>query len=496
MAVYVKTATLADVALTGAYADLTGAPSLGSYAKTADLSKVALSGKFTDLTGGLTLGTSCGTGLVVKGLKVDGSLECVSLSSLPPDGLNEVSNGLLSNEFLDTFALDKVPVGISDNNPVGTGGEIDVPDVGVARALTVSVDVVNSDISSLRVVLYDPANNEYVLHDKTGKVGESVKTSYPTPTKSVSGDLTTWVGKNPKGKWRLVVIDGKFLNNATDGAIQAFSLTIETLSNGKTLAKGALVLQGGVQLPVYAKAPFACDASHYGYAYLDSKTHDLNVCRLKWSPVMFRECGNGLLEFPEECDNGVANSDTADKCRTTCVKAKCGDVIKDAAEFCDDGNGVNDDGCPNDCSNPNPSVVFTALVTGSQTPPLAVGSIPGKVGKKIVIQKVGMCGDSDATSGPNVFSVSGAGLSFTWAAGQSNPGPTHWLNPVPVSGASRGFSYADVNYAGQVGQGVTVSWDTHVDWDGLRCTGTDMMGNIYDDATASSLRVWLLYGYQ
>jgi hypothetical protein len=75
---------LATVAKTGAYADLKGAPDLGSYAKTGTLAAVASTGKYADLNNVPTLpklGTACGTGLAVSGLGADGSLQCVDLAS-------------------------------------------------------------------------------------------------------------------------------------------------------------------------------------------------------------------------------------------------------------------------------------------------------------------------------------------------------------------------------------------------------------------------------
>jgi hypothetical protein len=48
-------------------------------------------------------------------------------------------------------------------------------------------------------------------------------------------------------------------------------------------------------------------------------------------------CGNGVRDTYEMCDNGSANSDTADACRTDCTLPKCGDGIVDSSEQCDDG---------------------------------------------------------------------------------------------------------------------------------------------------------------
>lgn len=84
-------------------------------------------------------------------------------------------------------------------------------------------------------------------------------------------------------------------------------------------------------------------------------------------------CGDGIIQPGEECDDG--NTREGDGCTalcrtervycpngnvcgngtcgdgSPCVTAYCGDGIVQAAlgEECDDGNGVNDDDCTNDC---------------------------------------------------------------------------------------------------------------------------------------------------
>jgi hypothetical protein len=63
------------------------------------------------------------------------------------------------------------------------------------------------------------------------------------------------------------------------------------------------------------------------------------------------ECGNGVVEEFEECDDGEANSDsTPNACRVTCHLARCGDGVLDDAidEQCDDGaDNINNQ--PNAC---------------------------------------------------------------------------------------------------------------------------------------------------
>ena len=65
------------------------------------------------------------------------------------------------------------------------------------------------------------------------------------------------------------------------------------------------------------------------------------------------DCGNGIVEAGEACDEGDDNSDTEpDACRTTCELFSCGDGVLDTGEGCDDGNDVDDDGCTNGCALP------------------------------------------------------------------------------------------------------------------------------------------------
>lgn len=71
------------------------------------------------------------------------------------------------------------------------------------------------------------------------------------------------------------------------------------------------------------------------------------------------KCGDGFVYTGvEECDDGAQNANTADKCRTSCVKPKCGDSIQDSAEQCDLGaqNGqpgsTCDAGCKSTCADP------------------------------------------------------------------------------------------------------------------------------------------------
>lgn len=65
-------------------------------------------------------------------------------------------------------------------------------------------------------------------------------------------------------------------------------------------------------------------------------------------------CGDGVLDPGELCDDGQANTGMPNACRPDCTLPACGDGVLDDGpgfdEECDDGNDVDDDLCPNDCS--------------------------------------------------------------------------------------------------------------------------------------------------
>ena len=64
------------------------------------------------------------------------------------------------------------------------------------------------------------------------------------------------------------------------------------------------------------------------------------------------ECGNGVVEGAEQCDDGLANADEA-ACTSMCRDAECGDglVFLDE-EDCDDGNDDDTDECTVLCAAP------------------------------------------------------------------------------------------------------------------------------------------------
>ncbi len=273
-------------------------------------------------------------GHVVQGINPDGSLKCVKAmdpTALPPDGIDEISNGLLNNQFNDSFA-GKANVAITDNSPKAAISELDFPDIGLAQKLDVALTVKNSDITKVTVFLLDPSApplpktvativkgfpntvtldpkwKHYVLHKGGGKKGATLDTVYPAKTKPVSGDLGAWIGKNPKGKWRLLVVDHAYLDNKIDGAIVKWNISIRTLSNQKIGLDGNLIAKGSVQVGA-SKIP--CNKTTAG--------------TIRWTGTYFEAC-NGFDYFRIKLfvSNGTKIKPAGKSCRS--IKQTAGDA--------------------------------------------------------------------------------------------------------------------------------------------------------------------------
>jgi cysteine-rich repeat protein len=65
-------------------------------------------------------------------------------------------------------------------------------------------------------------------------------------------------------------------------------------------------------------------------------------------PACQPACGNGKIEAGEGCDDG--NGVNGDGCDNTCMVTGCGNGVMTAGEACDDGNTISGDGCDNNCT--------------------------------------------------------------------------------------------------------------------------------------------------
>ncbi len=231
----------------------------------ATVTATSFAGDGSKLTGIKTPSGECkNAGEVVKGINSDGSLKCVAAmdpTALPKDGIDEISNGLVSNQFVDTIA-GASGIAIPDNTGSDANATLTFPDIGIAQTFELSVDVANTDLSKVAMVVLPPDDKKtgWTLCDPCGKTDEkSYKVTFSKDNMPKSGDLTAWIGANPKGTWNLKVIDTGYCvpqapgnaalcntTNKTDGSIVSWNIKIQTLSNKKIKMGGDLYVDGKI----------------------------------------------------------------------------------------------------------------------------------------------------------------------------------------------------------------------------------------------------------
>ncbi len=255
-------------------------------------------GDGSKLTGlALPSGSCSKPGEVVKGIAADGKLICtpgLDPSALPKDALDEVSNGLLTNQFVDTIETTSKGKAIPDNTGEDGVATIDFPDIGLAQSFALTVEVHNTDLAAISMQVLPPDDKKvgWTLCDPCGKKDEKAfKVTYTPSNAPAVGAIAAWVGQNPKGQWTLKVKDAAFclpqapgndkLCNTvakTDGTIVDFSIQIQTLSSKKVAATGVFQATSGLQLQASEKAPVVCSAATLGYLYYDPKARMLHIC--------------------------------------------------------------------------------------------------------------------------------------------------------------------------------------------------------------------------
>ena len=315
--------------------DLKAATATASVIQTASVEASVLVGGGSKLTGIKLPAGQCPGGQVMVGVQTNGSLQCGALEAVGDATLAKASGGLLTTASGEQFTSATLPKAIADNNPIGTADVIEVGDIGPAKKLSVSVHLKNSDLSGVEVILYDPEKATYVLH-KGGK-GTVLKTSYPDQSKPVSGNLDKWIGKNPKGKWRLRVIDTKFLNNKSDGSVIAWTDDVQSAKSKRVTSLGGFIAAGGFQAPMVKPKP-SCGAKDDGKMFFNLGDKSLYYCDGSPRKLLVQAlCGNGVVNVGETCDD--SNTKEGDGCTAKCLKNVCGDgVLWPAEEACDDGN--------------------------------------------------------------------------------------------------------------------------------------------------------------
>ncbi len=250
-------------------------------------------GDGSKLTGIKVPSGACASGKVVTGINADGTLKCATTAaSLPKDGLDEISNGVLKNQFVETFDMPAGDKGkaIPDATGVDLVSTISIPNIGTTESFfKVTVDLRNSDLSTLSMVLLPPDDKKtgITLCDPCGKKNEKVlKTAFPTPQAVKTGDLKQWVGKNPAGTWNLKITDAQFcvpqldkvncnVTNVTDGVLNFWQISTQILSSGKVQVTGDIIITGKLiqpnLAPVEAYPMFPKGSTPYLYGFVEDR---------------------------------------------------------------------------------------------------------------------------------------------------------------------------------------------------------------------------------
>ncbi len=125
-----------------------------------------------------------------------------------------------AQSFPNLLIPDNTPSGATDSVHIGASGEL--------VAISVTVDIIHSWISDLKVTLIAPDGTQTVLHDKEGDDGDDIKTTY----NDVAGMAGTGVG----GDWSLRVVDSA---SQDVGRLVSWGIVARYQQNLKTITETA-----------------------------------------------------------------------------------------------------------------------------------------------------------------------------------------------------------------------------------------------------------------
>lgn len=243
--------------------------------------------------------------------KTDG----VSTAQLPPDGLDEVSNGVLTTQFQSSYPTPN-PVAIPDFAPpfpVATA-TVSVPSLGAAETLSIQVHIDHANVGQLVVKLKSPAGVELLLHDKTGAGTTTLFTTYPSPTLPVQGDLAQFLGTDIAGTWTLEVSD-KVAGGT--GTIQAFWVHLGVLSDDRVGVNGSLDVAGSLTVGGKAVTGGVPKLECTGSSQIVPGTIACPPGKLIVAVVRTR--GNGTVDMGPDCiGNTSCTAGTGDTVHISC----------------------------------------------------------------------------------------------------------------------------------------------------------------------------------
>ena len=137
-------------------------------------------------------------------------------------------------------------------------------------------------------------------------------------------------------------------------------------------------------------------------------------------------CGNGIQEEDEQCDDG--NRDNDDDCTTDCMHASCGDGYVQGTEECDEGAQNGEGGCLNDCTIGSVYVGEVSSTEDATQPGNGVPAVWSYYGKLGTDAGVAMC-QAIGAAGPCTYGQ----VKFAEDNGELEqllPGARFWIHRV------------------------------------------------------------------
>lgn len=215
---------------------------------------------------------------------------------LPNDSLDQVSNGVLANEFTGVAAdWTGGPLGIADFDPaspnvttVATIVSDESPD-SQTFGIVVSTSFSLSALSTVRLTLTPPVGtgvDAFVLLEAQLSPG-----TYPNMwTIDTTPELEGLLGQTPGGQWTLTIQDiDDTLAGGSVGNLTGFGLSYDVLRANQVLVAGTMDVAGSIKV---GQDTEACSAEKSGALRWSGTS--LDVCNgARWSPL---DAGAGTTE--------------------------------------------------------------------------------------------------------------------------------------------------------------------------------------------------------
>lgn len=218
------------------------------------------------------------------------------LAELPPDGLDDISNGAITNEFADElYVADDTPLEVPDNQPAGVDSNIEVTlaEPGFMAQVSIAASLQLLSVGQVEITLGTPSGDAIVLFsgllpDASCNLGTSppVCSFLWSAGPSLPADpLDVLVGSNPTGTFSLNVadLDSTVLAPPFVAAtLTDFELMYDLVASDRIRVNGSLEVTGDLQVGGLIKVgqtTAACTPSLAG--------------SLRWSGTGFEGC-NGV----------------------------------------------------------------------------------------------------------------------------------------------------------------------------------------------------------